>query len=90
MEYIVALFSFRSGVNNLPLTLVTTYTVLIIGLGVAFSAPVRLYLNKAIPAKGFKAPVAVTLRYLVYLSLFLYSVLELVQSNYNPFIYFRF
>lgn len=90
IEYIVALFSFKSGTNNLPLTFITTYTILIIGIGVVFSAPVRLYLKQLNLTSKFNLSLATSVKYVVYFSLFLYSVLELVQSNYNPFIYFRF
>lgn len=90
MNYISALFSFRSGANNLPLTYITTYAISIICLGIVFIAPIRLHIRKLKLINSLDFSYALVLKYVIYISLFLYSALELVQSNYNPFIYYRF
>ena len=90
VSYITSLFSFKSGINNFPLTLITTYSIIVISFGIIFSAPVRSKLAELSQINLFNFNETKIISCFIYLFLFLYSILELVQSNYNPFIYFRF
>jgi len=88
--YIKSLFNLSFGVNNTPITNISYYSLLIIVLGIVFSAPVRnkIPFNSIVRIIGINS--SLLLKYIGYFILFFYSILELVQSNYNPFIYFRF
>lgn len=90
VNYIVSLFSFKSGSNNLPLTYITSYTIIIILIAIVFSAPILKYIKNINFIRNTNPFVKIVFNYFFYIFLFCYSVLELVQSNYNPFIYFRF
>lgn len=88
IQFIGHLFDFSSGVDNYVLVYLNYYTLLIIFLGILFSMPVRERIKKM----GFKWNFLNShiLTYLIHIGLFVYTIFELLQSNYNPFIYFRF
>lgn len=88
--YLQSMFVYSEGVNNYPLVYLTPYVGILIGLGILFSAPIRVYLNKLFE-KNFKSSVLrLSIGYAIHVFILLYSIAELMGSNYNPFIYFRF
>jgi alginate O-acetyltransferase complex protein AlgI len=92
LRYLKRMFGFASGSNYEPLIYVTNYTVFVIIAGLIFATPVRRtiagFLHERLPL--FIQKTWIIGRYPVYLLLFLLSVVELAQSGFNPFIYFRF
>lgn len=91
MHYLQSMAGLSSGHNYAALMLLNYYSVLVLILGVIFSAPVRvnvlksLFENTPFTSKYRLFGVAA-----FHLFLFVFSVLELAQASYNPFIYFRF
>ena len=92
LSYLSTLFGFTSGENYKPLLFITNYTLGVFVLGLVFSAPLRKWIEKfTIENNQFELrQVSLALQYVFYLALFVFSVMELAQSGYNPFIYFRF
>ena len=88
VDYIGRLFVFSEGTNLYALLYVNNLTVLIITLGVIFSVPLRKYIIKY--SQGINTILFTSITYGVHFVLLLLSVFEIIQSNYNPFIYFRF
>jgi len=88
IDFIGHLFDFSIGIDNYPLVYLNYYTLFIIFLGILFSAPIRNRLKNNIFKMNFLNSIRLT--YSIHLCLFVYTIFELVQSNYNPFIYFRF
>jgi len=88
--YIETLFAFTKGTYEYPYLFLNTYTLMVIVLGVLFSAPLRAaavkYLAMRLPNRNW----AFAMEHVIYVSLFILSLLELAQTTYNPFIYFRF
>jgi alginate O-acetyltransferase complex protein AlgI len=89
IDFIITLFDFSKGTNNLPLTYITNYTIFIFILGIIFSTPIRPILLKYV-TRHINISFVAIIEYFIYFFLLLYCVLELAHSSYNPFIYFRF
>lgn len=88
LNYLYQMFSFQSGTNWKPLLFLNYYTIIVLLLGIIFSTPLRLWLkNKFQLTENLYGH---ALRNTSYLLLFILTIVELAQSNYNPFIYFRF
>lgn len=90
LDYIVKMFSFSKGIDYSPLIYLNNYVYFVLLLGLLFSTPLRkiLYIKLYKVVKNEKQR-----NYLVYgfyLALFIYTITELAQATYNPFIYFRF
>lgn len=86
--YIKSLIGLNNGDNNIAFIYLNPYTIIMLVLALVFAMPVRkkyalLWVNSLKWTHSF-------IRYSFYLALFLLSVVELAQSSYNPFIYFRF
>ncbi len=82
IDYITTLFVFDMTGNYLPFIYLTNYSIFIFILGIIFCMPIRQYLMN-IKSISWLSPVS-------YILLFIFTISELVQSSYNPFIYFRF
>ncbi|WP_203295059.1 MBOAT family O-acyltransferase [Luteirhabdus pelagi] len=78
------------GANSYPLFYINNYSILILLTGVLFSFPIREKIIDYLQKKVARVEVRSMVSYSFHLGLLLYSALEVVQSNYNPFIYFRF
>ena len=90
VEYISRMFSFSAGVYNYPYIYLNYYVILIIFIGLIMSAPVRSYLERNLSKVLLsKVPYSVA-HSVLYLVIFIFCIMELAQSTYNPFIYFRF
>ena len=91
-EYLGHMFGTASGTNYFPLIYVNNYTVFVMILAILFSTPIRKKFTELF-MKRTKSPVMNLWafgRYPFYLTLFVLSVVEIAQSGFNPFIYFRF
>ncbi|WP_232064510.1 MBOAT family O-acyltransferase [Rhodocytophaga rosea] len=97
VEYIQSMFGLNEGRNFSSLTYLDKYTLFMLGIGIIFSTPLRIYLSKQVSIftmKYFTPRLHMflenTFSYVFSLSMFLLSIIELAKSSYNPFIYFRF
>lgn len=88
MGYIKTLFVFREGTNLYALLYVNNLTYLIILIGVFFSIPLRNHIIKN--TLGINAILNKCVTYGAHFAILLLCVFEIIQANYNPFIYFRF
>lgn len=87
-----AMFTFAAGdaaVDAKILSCVTALFIVSFIFAVVLSAPVFPALEKKAMASKYKKPYIYT-AHVVSILLFLLSILSLVSSKYNPFIYFRF
>ncbi|WP_238718922.1 MBOAT family O-acyltransferase [Pelagihabitans pacificus] len=80
------------GDDTTALIYVNPYVLFIMLLAIIFSMPVRQRMNEAIlkvkstwVRTGFRTGI-----YFFYIALLVLSIIELAQSSYNPFIYYRF
>ncbi len=91
-RYLRSMVGLTGGEDNTALVYVNRYSLLMIFLAIIFSMPVKQKLTAIIEKTQsvcFKQGY-ITGLYLFYLVLFVLSSIELAQSSYNPFIYFRF
>lgn len=89
--FIIKMFSFSGGTDYSPLIYINSYSYFIIIISLLFSTPLRKVLEeKVLILIKAKPSVIGSIKYTFYLLLFGFTVLELAQSTYNPFIYFRF
>ncbi len=91
-EFIKTLVGFSKGDSNLVFVYLNNYSVLLLVFALVFATPIRENINarlKTFNQTWLKYPIAFGTK-IFYLILFLFSIMELAQSGYNPFIYFRF
>ena len=90
-HYLKSMLGMSAVDNQIALIYLDYYTGLMLLLGVLFSMPLRKRLFGMIFALGGKHRTAYSLGiYTLHIALLILSVIELAQSGYNPFIYFRF
>src|SRR5690606_25473098 len=90
LVYIEKMFSFSSGIDYSPLAYLNYYNYLIIALAIFFTTPYRKTLENKMH-ELLKVPIFYDgLKYSFHLAIFIFTAMELAQSTYNPFIYFRF
>lgn len=93
-EYLKALSGFTQPVSYMPFSHLNPYSITILIIGLVFCTNIRIYamsLSERFHAgPGFSTHAFSIISYAGYLLLFIFSVTELAQNNYNPFIYFRF
>lgn len=92
--YLKALAGLSASTNYLVLAEFDSYTLLILPLAIICCTDIRSFLEKVTlrfsERSGALSNAYVATRYISYILLFVYCVMELAQNNYNPFIYFRF
>lgn len=88
-NYIVKLLNFTEGNESVPQSIkffnLGNDTILIFVLAILFSMPVYKYFESLLRRNQFKL-----IRPIVYISLFLLSIIFVAADSYNPFIYFKF
>lgn len=89
LGFIKTLFSFSSGVDNSPMLYISLYTMIVLLCGIIGSTPIRKTIEQLLRLKTSGFLLACS-RNIGYLFLLFYVFMELIQSNFNPFIYFRF
>ncbi|WP_243835245.1 MBOAT family O-acyltransferase [Maribacter spongiicola] len=91
-SYLKTMLGVSNGDNSIIFLYINNYSVLIILLAFIFSTPIRRIFNEKIMNTdyGLIKVFYLTGTKLFYLALLLFSIVELAQSGYNPFIYFRF
>jgi alginate O-acetyltransferase complex protein AlgI len=90
ISFLVKMFAFSGGTENSPLMYLDSFMWIIILAGIAFSMPLRILISREkqkILKNGF---IQKFCSYIFYVILFLFTIMELAQTTYNPFIYFRF
>ncbi|MGB6153778.1 MAG: MBOAT family O-acyltransferase [Pricia sp.] len=90
MRYIKRMFSFIFAENQMVYQYFDLYFVFITVLAILFSTNFKKRLKERISSSKTTTKPMLVGSYLLYLGLFLACVFELAESNYNPFIYFRF
>ncbi|WP_420603492.1 MBOAT family O-acyltransferase [Flagellimonas sp.] len=90
--FIKSMLGLTTGENEMAFIYLNPYTIIMICSAIVFAMPVRkkfaqLWAN--ISKKSMRS-MNDLVRFSFYLALFLLSIIELAQSSYNPFIYFRF
>ncbi len=90
ISFLVKMFSFDVGVDQQVYLYLDSYMVIIIVFAILFSMPIRNFVNDRVKLLPVREVYLVAFGHLLFISAFLYSILELVQTTYNPFIYFRF
>ncbi|MDW7691375.1 MBOAT family O-acyltransferase [Flammeovirgaceae bacterium SG7u.111] len=92
--YLSTMIGFNNGNNYEPIMYLTNYTLLMLLTGVIFVTPIRLWLEMKLRINFFiwkrLNSINLFLKPLSYLFLLILVLVELAQSSYNPFIYFRF
>lgn len=88
--FIGNMLSFTSGNNFYPYLYLNPFVVGIIIIGVIFAFPIKKLIEEKLPFISNNKKWIIPLKHSFYLFLFLISIMELAQSTYNPFIYFRF
>lgn len=91
-NYLKAMLGITNGDNSIIFLYINNYSVLMIMLAFIFSTPIRRIFNEKIMNIDYDLIKVLyeTCTKLFYLALLLFSIVELAQSGYNPFIYFRF
>ncbi len=88
--YISKMFSFSTGSNNYTYLFLNSYTLTAIAFGVAFTMPLKKFLSQKIN-DVVKNPIILNrIKHTTLSFVFILSIMELAQTTYNPFIYFRF
>lgn len=90
--YFGRLFNFSNAGDYYPAIFLNNYTVFLLLAGILFSMPVRKYITYKFNLLSNSIPtnVSLILTGVVYLSLFIYCILELSIATHTPFIYFKF
>ncbi|MCL4114222.1 UNVERIFIED_CONTAM: hypothetical protein GTU68_065103 [Idotea baltica] len=92
VSYIGSMVGATSGENVTALIYINPYSISMILLALVYAMPLRVWMNnyvKKINSGGLNKMYKIGV-YCFYIGLFLLSIIELAQSSYNPFIYFRF
>lgn len=92
VSYLGSMVGGSGGEDVTALIYVNPYSIATIALALVFSMPVRVWANQVIAksqSRLLKAVFDIGV-YFFYIGLFIWSIIELAQSSYNPFIYFRF
>lgn len=90
LRFIGKMFLFSAGNNYSPMAYLNYYNYFIIALAIIFSTPYRKVLENKILMLINKPVFHDRLKYGFHLIIFIFTVMELAQTTYNPFIYFRF
>ncbi len=84
------MFSFTGGTDYSPLMYMDTYSIIVILLGFVYATPIRKLISNKFNSIIKVYFINTFLRDALYLIFFIFAIMELAQSTYNPFIYFRF
>jgi len=87
--YLQHLFTPTTDGNYIPFIYVNNYFMFVLCLAIIFSAPVRKVISQKFNPEKFET-IQLISNYGFHFVLLLFSIMELAQSSYNPFIYYRF
>ncbi len=88
-QYIGGMFAFKTGDNAIVYQHINIYFLFVFILAVLFSTKIKGFVETTI-SKVLNEKWRSLMVFPAYIFVFLVCILELAQSNYNPFIYFRF
>ncbi len=89
-HFILKMFSFSSGSNNIPYLYLNSFVIIVIFSGIVFAMPIRKFIEAKLSIITGNKEWYKFVNHSFYLLVFIFSVIELAQTTYNPFIYFRF
>jgi len=89
MNYLTTMFVYHAGGDQYPYMFFDSFRILILILAIVFSFPVSNWV-KRILARWTSLESLTMFKYVGLLLLFLISIMEMAQTTYNPFIYYRF
>lgn len=90
VDFIEKMFSFKSGNNNYPYIFLNNYVFTVLFVGILFSLPLKRFISKKAQSVIKNNSVRNVLEQSFFIVIFILSLMELAQTTYNPFIYFRF
>lgn len=90
--FLKSMSGLTNGHNNISLIYLNPYSIFMLVISIVFSTPIREKFNGVFyKVKNYFFKTSLELiTYSFYLFLLVLSIVELAQSSYNPFIYFRF
>ena len=89
LVYLQHLFSPTTDGNYIPFIYVNNYFLFVLSLAIVFATPVRKLISQKFNSDKFES-IRLVSTYGFHFALLLFSIMELAQSSYNPFIYYRF
>jgi len=90
LNFLCKMFSFTNGKDSSPLMYLDFYIWIVIILGVIFSTPIRKLISVKMAQIFGNNLSSKIIEPVLYVVLFIFTIMELAQTTYNPFIYFRF
>ena len=90
ISYFGRLYSFSNASDFYPAIFLNNYAVFLLLAGILLSMPVRKYVVQRYNLMNIPLNFSFVLTGTVYLSLFIYCILELSIATHTPFIYFKF
>ncbi|WP_394974397.1 MBOAT family O-acyltransferase [uncultured Croceitalea sp.] len=84
------MFSFTKGTDYSPLMYMDSYSTIVILVGFILATPIRKLISNKYNGIIKMGIFNTFFRDAFYLIFFIFTIMELAQSTYNPFIYFRF
>ena len=88
--FILKMFSFTPGNNNYPYIFLNKYTFTVLFIGSVLALPLREFIKKKANFVITNQNIRNILKQSFFVVLFILCLMELAQTTYNPFIYFRF
>ena len=89
ITYVQHLFTPITDGNYIPFIYINNYFVFVFCLAIIFATPVRKVILRKFNYEKFETMQLIS-TYGFHFVLFVFSIMELAQSSYNPFIYYRF
>ena len=90
LDFIERMFVFKSGTNNYPYIFLNNYVFTVLFIGIIFSLPLRRFISRKVVSVVRNSGVRNVLKQSFFVAIFILALMELAQTTYNPFIYFRF
>lgn len=91
IDFMKSMFSFSIGdTNNYPYIFLNNYVLTILALGIVFSFPLKTFIEQKLELLVKNKDIRDTILHSIHILVFIFSIMELAQTTYNPFIYFRF
>ncbi|MFK8038856.1 MAG: MBOAT family protein [Crocinitomicaceae bacterium] len=90
LRFISKMFSFSSGTDNYPYLFINNYILTIIVVSITFTMPVKKILSQHFKRIISNEMILNSVKHSFLICIFILSIMELAQTTYNPFIYYRF
>jgi alginate O-acetyltransferase complex protein AlgI len=90
ITYLDKMFSLSTTANNKLYLQFNNYVITLLCIGIVFTLPIRKHLESLLGVLAQSITVKTFILNVLYLCIFLLTLMELAQTTYNPFIYYRF